>query len=429
MFKKAVIKLLGIIVFIGVVFAVNGLINNGLEKVQADSGDNISGYNWSENIGWISFNNTSDGSLIGYGVNIDSDSGDLSGYAWSEHIGWISFNRSDTGNPPSPPYRGGSGAIAKYDISSGELTGWFRVLANGGGWDGWIRFCDTGISNCSGSNQIAKIDSNGNWHGWAWSDAVVGWISFNGADSGAGGDYNVNIPGGFNRPPTVSDFKIIQYDYSAIPSHYFSWIYSDPDGNDEVRFQFQVDDNSDFSSPEVDETVIGTWADGDTNNQTVIVEPSPDFGQIGYNTAYYWRVKVWDSNEVDSDWTQYSDSADSDGDGDSQTFTTELHRYPSADFKWSPKKPSQDEDILFSDKSVCYDINNNLTDCVGWLWTFEDGNPDSSVEQNPIIQFTDDGSSKQVTLQVTDPDGFTCSDSKSVGVKSSLPRWKEILPQ
>ena len=173
-----------------------GFLESG-QPVKAAASDNVSGFAWSENIGWISFNNISDGSPVDYGVNIDTATGDLSGHAWSENIGWISFNRSETGNPPAPPFNGGSGPIAKYDSSTGALTGWMRVLANGGGWDGWIRFCDATVSKCSGADQIARIDASGDWHGWAWSDMVVGWVSFNSADPGAGGsNYKVKMSSG-----------------------------------------------------------------------------------------------------------------------------------------------------------------------------------------------------------------------------------------
>jgi len=156
-------------------------------SVKAGSEHNTSGYAWSENTGWVSFNSLSDGSPINYGVNIDPVSGDLSGYAWTEHLGWMSFNRSDTGNPPSPPFNGGSGPIAQYDSATGQLTGWMKLLTDGGGWDGWLRF------------ESASIDGSDDWHGWAWSDIVEGWLSFNSADPGAGGaPYKVTI--GFSPP-------------------------------------------------------------------------------------------------------------------------------------------------------------------------------------------------------------------------------------
>jgi len=151
-------------------------------KVNAGADDNISGYAWSENIGWVSFNNLSDGSGIDYGVNIDEVTGLLSGYAWSENIGWISFNGSD-----AVGCNGCSGADCQAKASltveadgSREVSGWAKVLANGGGWDGCV--------SLRGGSYGVSIDSAGDFHGWAWSDMVLGWMSFNSADSGAGGN-------------------------------------------------------------------------------------------------------------------------------------------------------------------------------------------------------------------------------------------------
>jgi hypothetical protein len=268
----------------------------------------------------------------------------VSGWTWSENIGWISFNRSDTGNPPTAPFNEGSGPIAQYNSDTGELTGWMRVLAYDGDWDGWIRFCDSTTSNCSGADQIARIDSNGDWHGWAWSDVVIGWLSFNSADPGAGGSaYKVIVPSIVNQPPTASDLNVAQGDYCVTPAHYFSWTYSDPDGDNQSQFQFQVDDNSDFSSPEVDRTYSGLDNPSPTtNNQTVTVAESPGPDQIGYNTTYYWRVKVWDDQGNDSGWVEGS------------SFTTAKHRYPLIDFNWAPQNPSVQEDVLFADQSTVY---------------------------------------------------------------------------
>ncbi|MEK7123802.1 MAG: hypothetical protein AAB851_02830, partial [Patescibacteria group bacterium] len=147
----------------------------------AGAGDNVFGFTWSENIGWISFNNLAgDGQPAGgggtdYGVRIDENSGDFSGYAWSENIGWISFNRSDTGNPPSDDPGAGSGAIAKVNLSNGQISGWMRALSQGGGWDGWIRL------NPPAFGGVFVNMLNGDFSGWAWGSDVVGWVSFNSA--------------------------------------------------------------------------------------------------------------------------------------------------------------------------------------------------------------------------------------------------------
>jgi len=140
------VKILTIFISVILIIGLIYFLDNFTLPTQADSDDNVSGFAWSENIGWISFNSTSDGSTVDYGVNIDTESGKLSGYAWSENIGWIGFNRGDTGAPPSnDPCPDGS-CIAKVDnpsnlgIADVNIKGWARALSYGGGWDGWIRF-------------------------------------------------------------------------------------------------------------------------------------------------------------------------------------------------------------------------------------------------------------------------------------------------
>ncbi|MBI5078327.1 MAG: hypothetical protein HZB11_03145 [Candidatus Yonathbacteria bacterium] len=163
-------------------------------KAEAGTGENVSGYIWSENIGWISLNSTTDGSAVSYGVNISpmTGTGTFSGNAWNSNIGWISFDRTATGNPPSAPFNGGSGPIAQVDWSTGAVTGWARALSAcqnnlvdafgnctgsgagnaAGGWDGWIQLSGTW------ANGVVVNTVTGIFSGYAWGDIVTGWIDF-----------------------------------------------------------------------------------------------------------------------------------------------------------------------------------------------------------------------------------------------------------
>ena len=89
--------------------------------------------------------------------------------------------------------------------------------------------------------------------------------------------------------------------------------------------------------------------------------------------------------------------------------------------------PNQEEDILFADQTTCYGVGNNPVSCTGWSWTFQDGNPATSNQQNPTIQFISSGS-KDIGLETTDASGFSCLDSKNLEVGVKLPDWREILP-
>lgn len=130
----------------------------------------VTGYAWSENIGWIHFN-----PVIG-GVFLDDSTGNFSGYAWSENIGWVDFGPAG-GFPAAPNYG------AKADLTTGAVTGWAKAVEGGsaqsGGWDGWIKMSG------SAPNYGVNIDfGTGNFSGWAWASDVVGWISFSGAGYG-----------------------------------------------------------------------------------------------------------------------------------------------------------------------------------------------------------------------------------------------------
>lgn len=126
-----------------------------------ESAGSLSGYAWSDNIGWISWEGGD------YGITV-SPSGVLSGYAWSDNIGWISANSSDLAGCPSSP-------CSAYFNDDGELQGWLRAIAGGtaqsGGWDGFI--------SLAGSGYGPERQSDGSFAGYAWGSDVVGWLSFN----------------------------------------------------------------------------------------------------------------------------------------------------------------------------------------------------------------------------------------------------------
>ena len=128
-------------------------------------------------------------------------------------------------------------------------------------------------------------------------------------------------------------------------------------------------------------------------------------------------MMVWDSFGADSGWAS------------GPAFYPPKHQYPLVNFTWAPQRPSAGEDVLFADQSTCYGDGGNPVACPidGFYWTFQDGNPANSSQQNPTIRLTSFGS-KQVTLQVTDSDDYMSSFTKSVNVQLSLPGWREILP-
>lgn len=415
------------IVFLVTIIALLGIsmiyYKNYVPETMAGSSDNVYGWAWSENIGWISFNNSTGGGSTDYGVNIESD-GTLTGYAWSENIGWISFNQSDlTGCPQSP-------CKAWVDTSTGEVNGWAKALSandpNSGGWEGWIHL--------RGANYGIYINTSVTPHqfeGWAWGGDVIGWISFNCNNPESGNvcsqsDYKVYTTFSFNSPPEVQNAHISSEDYCVSEQTgriNFEWIYSDPDLDPETRFDFRINDinNVNDPNPEVDRSVTGlNNPSPTTNNQYVYVIPSSQPDKLQYNKTYYWWVRVWDDQGNNSDW-QYGGS-----------FTTKQHAYPYVSFDWNPEESTVEEIVQFINQSKCYDIFNNQTNCSSYLWQipssaeFTNGTDQNS--ENPQVIFHETGD-MAVSLRVTDSSGFSCEKTINVEVNAPLPGWIEVPPR
>jgi hypothetical protein len=126
-------------------------------------------------------NNTNPGAggANSYGVQIPMNDGSVTGYAWSENVGWISFNAGDLAGCPSAP--------CSAQRASNKLTGWARIVGienelaagNSGGWKGWIK-----LSSVSGDPTAYGIQINadgtitkGATTSYAWSDEL-GWVDF-----------------------------------------------------------------------------------------------------------------------------------------------------------------------------------------------------------------------------------------------------------
>ena len=482
--KKRIIFFLAffsIFFLIGVYFLFFNIFQS-TKTIEAGSADNVSGWAWSENIGWISFNCNSlvdtngdgvgdqalkvcDGgsnknkicnsgfpeavtcpgascvnacNVVNYGVNINAD-GTFSGYAWSENIGWIKFD--PVGPYPTCPIStcptGSPNYSARVDLGTGKVTGWARVCAaapdpstcgggvganlNAGGWDGWILLGP--IVKGSTDYGVSINKSTGDFSGWAWSDMVIGWINFQ------GGTYGVKTSFPFNQKPIASGLDEIENRCAWGTSPQVAkglaitlkWTYFDEDGDPQTAYEIWLDDDSNFTGAKFNYKVEPSASTAYNLNLTHDLEGDWLFS-LNWNTTYYWKVKVRDEQGAWSDWS------------DVAQFTTPLHASPYINFSWNPTKPTVDELVQFTDLSECYDSSGNVVACTGigpcgtaWCWTFQDGSPSSSIEQNPTTSFSSMGS-KIITLRVTDSDGYSCSDSKTVQITLPLPEWEEISP-
>ncbi len=140
------------------------------------SSSTLTGWAWSDTIGWISMSGT------GYGLSMDNTTGVVTGYAWSDSIGWISANSADIASCAAS-------AVSQVDLSAGQWNGWLRAIAGGsvqsGGWDGCISMSGAsyGVSydKTTGKfGQTSKFAWEGNTDPGA---AVIGWVDFSGAST------------------------------------------------------------------------------------------------------------------------------------------------------------------------------------------------------------------------------------------------------
>jgi len=107
-----------------------------------------------------------------YGVNIPSVDGNLSGYAWSDNVGWISFNSTDVAGCPI-------GDCSAKRVGN-TIVGWARILAlrSTGSFSGHLDgFLSLNTKNLTSIPYGVSITGN-TLAGYAWSG--IGWIDFSG---------------------------------------------------------------------------------------------------------------------------------------------------------------------------------------------------------------------------------------------------------
>lgn len=125
-----------------------------------------------------------------YGVSVNDSTGELSGYAWSEVVGWISFNKSELTGCPTTPCEAKINNFSERPFTTAKsLSGWIKILSNTE--KPWIHLAGTAQD---GKNYGAVLHSDGSISGYAWSEAY-GWISFEGVP------YKVTVSGITNMQP------------------------------------------------------------------------------------------------------------------------------------------------------------------------------------------------------------------------------------
>ena len=143
---------------------------------------------------------------INYGVSIPG-SGAVTGYAWSENLGYIDFAPAG----PYPTVATGDDYAFPARRDGDFLRGWARIVgikaeyekipSNSGGWQGWIRLSSNNDpTQVQYAVDIAKMDGTGANPTYAWSNEL-GWIDFSRAKVAANNVLKIclnscNNPGG-----------------------------------------------------------------------------------------------------------------------------------------------------------------------------------------------------------------------------------------
>jgi hypothetical protein len=209
----------------------------------------------------------------------------------------------------------------------------------------------------------------------------------------------------------------------------FQWKYTNSGGYKETRYQFQIDDSSDFSSPVINYDTSTTLSNNSgTTNYSPSVSISGSSGTLSFNTTYYWRVKVYDSNGYDSSWVT------------GISFSTPTHSYPNPEFTFSPISPYINKSVSFTDNSICYTSSNTAYSCkdgtssnsVTYTWSFDDqysGSSTSTTAGNVSHTYTKSGVYNEMSLKICDSVGC-CTETDTITVRNPLgiPQWQEISP-
>ncbi|MFH1523317.1 MAG: LamG domain-containing protein [Patescibacteria group bacterium] len=322
--KKTWIILAGItmaaIIFSAVLFFYDLSLTTKITR--AGAGDNVQGWAWNDNIGWISFNctNTDSCAANDYGVNIEPD-GNFTGYAWSDAVGYIWFNASDT--PPagySPIYS------AKIDLASREVSGWARICSmaddypsacTGANPEGWIKMRCYGVGECSVSDYGVYLEQDNYFRGWAWNEEI-GWISFSSRNCDTNGNgvidpIEAEIIGCPSEGTPIESYGVDSQEFEATSGYWkFDGDYTDSSFNN----------NTGIPSGGVDiieDEIMGQVASFDGVDGYVAI---PGFSGLTTRTVSFWfrpGSGVWQGNNDNvifgdgSDWQGFDVVNDGDG--------------------------------------------------------------------------------------------------------------------
>lgn len=354
---------------------------------------------------------------FGYGVEANRTTGALSGYVWSSNIGWISFEPVSVAGCPTAPCQ------AYIDFDTAEVFGWARVCtvfsagcsgalkANRGGWDGWIRF--------SGLLYSAELNDTSNpseFFNWAWGDnKVVGWLSLNKINTGGPIDYKVKTNLKLNAPP-VAAFNCIPASCQVYRGQILLLdnISTDPDGNDQIDLcEWSWDDLTDvagyslFSScspppdPNLCDTTFGSVR-GNWNVKLYVEDEKGAFSEaVRQVTVLRDIVASFECSLDDINWYSCTDSDNI--------------------------SPIEGETLYLIDTSVASETSFGVSAVVNnWTWLINGVNIGAGNKSQ--IDISTEVPMMTIKLTVRDTNGHSDDVTEILYGIMPLPRWREIAP-
>ena len=200
-------------------------------------------------------------------------------------------------------YQSGNDGYIFYEIYSTSTGTWYILESR------WISLETTNKVLCYINDELVRTVTENDGLVSSWTSGGVGVRSyhFSSTDYGYydwflvrkcvdpepghgdwGSEETLNDPP--NAPTLNSPSANSRFDIGE--SVTFTWTFNDPNsGDSQSAYRFQLDDNSDFSSPIIDTGKVSSSTESTT--QTL---PST----IG---KYYWRVKTWDSQDAEGPWS------------------------------------------------------------------------------------------------------------------------------
>lgn len=393
------------------------------------------------------------------------DNGNLSGQAWNRFEGFVTFDATTT---PPDGYGFNSvcpatcnlsnNCLACYNEDTQKLYGWARVESDGT----WIRLDSATTTPVALQSWDYQYDSvfpghgvlPGDFVGYASSD--LGYLSFN-CESEEGGsacatrDYKTYIGalrvGHLSAPNWSASEACADTALKAVLRWYVK-------SGSQAGYEIVVNTADHFDTGSGDYVCWSGVKTPAVATQYIIPNTDVNCQNLNYGQNYYWWIRLYEADGsggyTPTAWYQYGladghdgledEATSGDSDGNIKTFTTYTHEFPTPYFSWTPTDVIVGTTTNFTaldpitpsryytaaSPNVALDCGSNCS----YLWTSSDLDAEiSNTSNSTTTMIFHHATGTSVTLQITDPDSYTCSSSTPLRINYELPIWREIKAQ